>query len=81
MEQVEQRPAPERVRAAFNMVVLHLAGYSYDAIEIFRPSRMTADRLQELLTKKKNELLVKGYKKEDFELRLISKPGQSEPVP
>ena len=81
MEQAEQKLAPERVRAAFNMVALYIAGYSYDQMEIFHQSRMTADRLHELLTKKKNELLVRGFKKEDFEFRILNKPGPSEHIP
>jgi hypothetical protein len=30
MEQPKQAQEPERARAAFNMVALHLAGYTYD---------------------------------------------------
>jgi hypothetical protein len=63
MEWPEQPPEPERARAAFNMVALYLAGYTYDQIELFHPADMTPDRLNELLMKKSSELLVKWFKK------------------
>jgi hypothetical protein len=62
MEQPEQPPEPERARAAFNLVALHLAGYTYDQIELFHPSDMTPDRLHELLDKKMTSLLGKHLK-------------------
>jgi hypothetical protein len=48
---------PKRGRAAFNMVALHLAGYTYDQIELFHPADMNEDRLHDLLIKKLNKLL------------------------
>jgi len=57
MEQPEHPPDPERGRAAFNMVALHLAGYTYDQIELFHPADMTEDRLHDPLIKKLNRLL------------------------
>ncbi|MGP8070349.1 MAG: hypothetical protein ACLP5V_10710 [Candidatus Bathyarchaeia archaeon] len=57
MEQREQRSDPERARAAFNLVALHLAGYTYDQIELFYPANMTSDRLHELLDRKMASLV------------------------
>lgn len=62
MEQREQPSDPERARAAFNLVALHLAGYTYDQIELFRPANMTSDRLHELLDRKMANLLGKHLK-------------------
>lgn len=42
---------------AFNMVALHLAGYTYDQIELFHPADMTADTLHELRDRKMASLL------------------------
>jgi hypothetical protein len=72
---MERRKKPlelERARAAFNMVALHLAGYTYDQIELLRPSNMTPDRLHELLDRKMASLLGKHLKAE-----LISKSEDS----
>jgi hypothetical protein len=44
------------------VVALHLAGYTYDQIELFHPSDMTADRLHELLDRKMASLLGKHLK-------------------
>jgi len=62
MEQREQPSDPERVRAVFNLVALHLAGYTYDQIELFHPADMTTDRLHELLDRKMASLLGKHLK-------------------
>jgi hypothetical protein len=56
---MEQQPELKRARAAFNLVALHLAGYTYDQIELFYPSDLTEDGLHNLLIKKLNELLGK----------------------
>jgi hypothetical protein len=70
MEQRDQPSDPERARAAFNLVALHLAGYTYDQIELFHPADMTADRLHELLDRKMASLVGKHLKIEP-----ISKAG------
>jgi hypothetical protein len=57
MEHPEQPTDPQRGRAAFNMVALYLAGYTYDQIELFHPADMTEDRLHDLLIKKLKRLL------------------------
>jgi hypothetical protein len=69
MEQREQPSDPERARAAFNLVALHLAGYTYDQIELFHPAGMTADRLHELLDRKMASLVGTHLK-----IEAITKP-------
>lgn len=77
MEQPEQAHEPERARAAFNMVALYLAGYTYDQIELFHPADMTPDRLNELLMKKSSELLVKWFKKRH--VKVVKLPEEVKP--
>jgi hypothetical protein len=69
MEQREQPSYPERARAAFNLVALHLAGYTYDQIELFHPAGMTADMLHELLDRKMASLVGTHLK-----IEAITKP-------
>jgi hypothetical protein len=78
MEQREHLPEPERARAAFNMVALHLAGYTFDQIELFHPGDMTAERLHELLQKKLGNLLGKWADKQHFKIEL---PGKARSAP
>ncbi len=73
MEQPE--PDPARGRAAFNMVALHLAGYTYDQIELFHPADMTEDRLHDLLIKRLNKLLGEWAVKESLVIEPTSKAG------
>jgi hypothetical protein len=65
---MEQQPDRKRARAAFNIVALHLAGYTYDQIELFRPSALTEDDLHTLLIKKLNELLGEWAVKQDLKV-------------
>jgi hypothetical protein len=74
MEQPEHPPDPERGRAAFNMVALHLAGYTYDQIELFHPADMTEDRLHDLLVKKLNNLLGEWAVQQYLKVEPTSKP-------
>lgn len=55
------------------MVALHLAGYTFDQIELFHPSDMTAERLHELLEKKVTNLLGKWAAKQDLRIEPTSK--------
>jgi hypothetical protein len=78
MEQRDQPSDPERARAAFNLVALHLAGYTYDQIELFHPAGMTADRLHELLDRKMVSLLRKGLKIEPISQAKVSPKTRSD---
>ncbi len=62
-------PEPERARTAFNLVALHLAGYTFDQIELFHPGDMTAERVHELLGSR--ELSERKRKKSQHRLRSI----------
>jgi hypothetical protein len=73
MGKPEHPPDPERGRAAFNMVALHLAGYTYDQIELFHPADMTEDRLHDLLIKKLNRLLGEWAVKQRLKVEPTSK--------
>jgi hypothetical protein len=75
MEQPEQAQEPERARAAFNMVALHLAGYTYDQIELFHPADMTPDRLHELLARKLTNLLGEWAAKQHLKVELTGRAG------
>ena len=73
MEPSEQTLEPDRARAAFNMVALHLAGYTFSQIELFHPSNMTAERLHELLDRKAANLLGEWAAKQDLKIEPTSK--------
>lgn len=75
MEQPKQVQEPERARAAFNMVALHLAGYTYDQIELFHPAGMTPDRLHELLAKRIAKILGKWAAKQHLKIELPGRAG------
>jgi hypothetical protein len=78
MEPSEQPSDPERARAAFNLVALHLAGYTYDQIELFHPADMTPDRLHELLDRKMASLVGKHLKIEPITKAEVGPNDRSE---
>ncbi len=70
---MEQQPDPKTARAAFNLVALHLAGYTYDQIELFHPGDMNEDRLHNLLIRKLNSLLGEWAVKQQLKVEPTSK--------
>jgi hypothetical protein len=73
MEHLEQPTDSQRGRAAFNMVALYLAGYTYDQIELFHPADMTEDRLHDLLIKKLKRLLWEWTVKQHLKVEPTNK--------
>jgi hypothetical protein len=70
---MEQQPDLKRTRATFNLVTLHLAGFSYDQIELLRPSDLTEDGLHDLLIKQLNEILRKWAAEHHLKIKPTSK--------
>lgn len=78
---MEQQPDLKRARAAFNLVALHLGGFTYDQIELLRPSDLTEDGLHDLLIKQLNEILGKWAAEHYLKIKPTSKRKRKQTSP